>query len=214
MLAIGINFGFYVYVVGSKLALVDSIPKYVRIKSTQVSVHKGYKVLDLADLIRFGKIDIAGFSLILIHGGINDLDEVIKSGMIAHMFVQDFIRRYVVLRDMVRRRNRNALVVFSAILPRAGDFKNFFPYVYGVNFALRKWCAKSGGASIFVPTYEQFLVRGLPRYELFSNSDGLHLNGAGVERLEAYFQQVMSEDSKLLGQCVTSKITRNYLQAL
>ena len=183
-------------------------------KSTHVSFHKGFKVLDLADLIRFGKIDVTGFTLILVHGGINDLDEVIKSGKILYMFVQDFIRRYVVLRDMVRRRNRNALVVFSAVLPRAGDFKTFYPYVSGVNFALRKWCAKSGGSSIFVPTHEQFLVRGLPRNELFSNSDGLHLNGAGVERLEAYFQQVMSQDSQLLLQCVKSRTTLNYAKAV
>ena len=45
---------------------------------------------------------------------------------------------------------------------------------------------------MFNPTYTAFLDRGKPRAELYSVSDGLHLNGAGVDRLEAAISQALS----------------------
>lgn len=62
----------------------------------------------------------------------------------------------------------------------------------GINFALDKWCAKSFCATIYNPTYATFLDHGMPREELYSVSDGLHLNGAGVDRLEAAIAQALS----------------------
>ena len=45
---------------------------------------------------------------------------------------------------------------------------------------------------MFNPTYTAFLDRGKPRAELYWVSDGLHLNGAGVDRLEAAISQGLS----------------------
>ena len=70
----------------------------------------------------------------------------------------------------------------------------------GLNFAIEKWCAKSGGTCIFIPSFHSFLSRthpvpaqrGEPNSALFSDSDGLHPDGAGVDVLESIFQQAFS----------------------
>ena len=68
---------------------------------------------------------------------------------------------------------------FPLILPRLNQFRKFNPYILGLNFALKKWYAKSGGSCAFIPSYRSFLTGGGSREELFAK-DGLHLNGAGV----------------------------------
>ena len=46
---------------------------------------------------------------------------------------------------------------------------------------------------MFILSYRSFLAGGEPREELFAK-DGLHFNGAGVDRLEACFQQALSTE--------------------
>ena len=46
---------------------------------------------------------------------------------------------------------------------------------------------------MFIPSYRSFLAGKEPREELFAK-DGLHLNGAGVDILEACFQQALTTE--------------------
>ena len=104
---------------------------------------------------------------------------------------QDLLRCFTTLRSVIRRRNSNTVLLFSSVLPRLKKFAKYKPYASGLNFALEKMCAKSQGACIYVPSYRNFLRGGRPREELFAR-DGLHLIGAGVDCLEACFQQALS----------------------
>ena len=46
---------------------------------------------------------------------------------------------------------------------------------------------------MYTSSYRSFLAGGEPRDELFVE-EGLHMNGAGVNRLEACFQQPLSTE--------------------
>ena len=49
------------------------------------------------------------------------------------------------------------------------------------------------GGVIFIPSYSAFMTaRGKPNEALFAISDGLHLDGAGIDVLESIFQQALS----------------------
>ena len=102
-------------------------------------------------------------------------------------------------RQFFRKKKVSILFVGNFVfgnLPRVRHYLRYKPFVVGLNFALEKMCAKSKGSCIFVPSYRSFLKGGEPREELFAR-DGLHLNGAGIDRLEACFQQALSSDSML-----------------
>ena len=177
---------------GPFLILGDSIPKYVHAKDAQVTACRGDTVGRVTDYIRFQQIKVSGFSRILIHLGSNDISNLLNSGDIATTSLRDMLRRFVALRNSIRRRNSGAVFLFSSIIPRLSEYERFKPYIYGINFALEKWCAKTKGNCIFIPTFRCFLECGRPMAELYSGRDGLHLNGAGTDILEACFQQALS----------------------
>ena len=166
--------------------------KYVRVQNTVVKTYCGATVPRVADKIRFGELSVSGYDRIFIQLGTNDIANLIGTGEISHVTVHEITRRFRSLRDVIRKRNSRALVIFSSILPRLERYELFKPYVRGVNFPLEKWCAKSQGTTVFNPTYTAFLDRSKPRAELYSVSDGLHLNGAGVDRFEAAISQALS----------------------
>ncbi len=64
--------------------------------------------------------------------------------------------------------------------------------IRGINFSIEKWCAKSQGSCIFVPSWRWFVSRGAPIEALYAK-DGLHLNGAGCGALQAGIQQALVE---------------------
>lgn len=171
---------------GPWLLLSDSMAKYVRVQSATVSAFRGDTISRLTDRIRFGDVDVSGFTRILIHVGTNDI-----SNMTEGVTLGEILRRFKTLRSMIRRRNSAAMLLISSLLPRNLQFRKFKSYMYGLNFAIEKWCSKSSGACVFIPSYRAFLADGVPRAELFAR-DGLHLNGAGTDRLEACFQQAFS----------------------
>ena len=166
-------------------------------KNTDISIHRGHTVRQINDHVFFGKVKVTDFQTILIHAGTNDIAQLIQSGSIKTALPQHILQYYVSLRQSIRRRNSHAILLFSSILPRVQDFHTFFPYVFGINFALEKWCAQSKGTCIFVPSYTLFLKQGLPKAHLFSEKDGLHLNGAGMDVLESCFQQALTVPSML-----------------
>jgi len=151
----------------------------------------------LNDLVSFENVNVHGYSVILIHAGTNDLAKLIENGKIHQVTVQEILEFYKQLRNSIRRRNNYAILLFSAIIPRHQDFELFYPYAYGLNFAIEKWCARSKGTCIFIPSHKVFLAYGKPKQCMYSVSDGLHPRGAGKDTLEAYFQQALTVSSML-----------------
>ena len=176
------------------LVLTDSMAKYVVIAGGKAEVRavKGDTIKRLTDRIRFDQCKVAGFSRILIHVGSNDISNLFSSGQVRRVTALQMMDRYVSLRSVIRRRNSSAVLLFSAILPRVTKFSQCKPYITGLNFCLEKWCAKTQGACIFIPSYDSFMSYGLPNAAFFSDSDGLHLDGGGVDALEGLFQQALS----------------------
>ena len=179
---------------GKFLVLTDSMTKYVEISDCEVLPFPGITVKKLTDRIRFGQINVYGYSRILIHVGSNDLSNMIDSGRSRRPSIFDMMDRFLSLRNSIRRRNSQAVLLFSAVLPRVNRYKLFKAFIRGLNFAVEKMCAKSQGACIFIPCFDAFLSEftGLPNTALFSERDGLHLDGAGVDKLEGIFQQALS----------------------
>ena len=107
------------------------------------------------------------------------------------------MNRYTALLNSIRPRNKTAFIMFAAILPRVNKFKLLSGYIRGLNFALEKFCAKTDGTCVFIPAYQPFmskLVKNEPNRALFSQSDGLHLEGPGLDKLEEIIQQAFSTE--------------------
>ena len=165
---------------GQKLVLTDSLGKYTKVPGAKVKAYPGETLTRLADRIRFNGLDVSRVSRILVHVGTNDIFNLLDSGRIKDTTPQELLRCFSTLRSVIRRRNSRAVIMFSSVLPRLRKFEVYKPYATGLNFCLEKWCAKSGGACVYIPSYKNFLKGGRPRCELFAR-DGLHLNGAGVD---------------------------------
>ncbi len=131
------------------------------------------------------------YSIILVHAGTNDLNNLITSGQLASTSIRHFIYRYIALRANIRRCNSHALILISSVLPRLDEFQIYDPLIRGINFALEKMCAKTGGACLYVPSFKWFMSYDSPIKAYFA-SDGIHPNGAGNGALQAGFQQSLS----------------------
>ena len=94
--------------------------------------------------------------------------------------VFDLLHRCKTLHEVIRWHNSQAMLFFSSILPRYELFDDFFPYIYGINFAVEKWYAKSNGACVYIDSNAWFRAKGKPRQELYGKNDGLHPNGSGM----------------------------------
>ncbi len=108
--------------------------------------------------------------------------------------VHDLLNRYKALYKVLRRRNKHSIIMFSSILPVVDKFDQFFTLVQGINFALEKWCEKSGGTRVFMASHVQFLQKGRPKHESFTRADGLHPIGVGTDDLQSFFQQVLTPE--------------------
>ena len=173
--------------------LSDSIGKYAQINAhTEVKAFRGDTVRRLTDRIAFSQVSVRGYSRILIHVGSNDISNLIEKQELRSVTIFNIMERFRALRNTIRRQNSGALLLFSSILPRKDNYTLYRPFIHGLNFALEKFCAKSRGCNIFVPSYRQFLEYGQPIPGLFSDKDGLHLDGSGVVVLDGCFQQALS----------------------
>lgn len=161
--------------------------------NTVVSAHRGFSISQLNDLISFGDINVSGFTVIIIHAGTVDIAQIIE-GTAPQTSVHYLLQCYKALKRSIQMRNPRARLLFSSVLPRALDFYSYKYLNYGLNFALEKWCAKSRGSAIFVPSFRRFLEKGSPISALFSKKDGLHLNGAGVDALAECFVEAITEN--------------------
>lgn len=177
---------------GKYLVVTDSMGKYLELGDTDVRAYRGYTITNVTDRIRFGQLNVAGYSRILIHVGSNDISNMIDQGEHRVTTIFDMMGRYVALRNSIRRRNSRAILLFSSVLPRVNRYKLFRAYISGLNFAIEKWCAKTSGTCIYIPCFNSFISHGKPKSALFSGKDGLHLDGGGVDVLEGLFQQALS----------------------
>lgn len=172
----------------------DSIGKRVTILTGEVASFPGDDICRLGDRIARQEVKVNGRSKILIHVGINDINDMFKYDKIKTLTIVQLLDRYKALRDLIRRRNSKAVILFSAILPRDSRlFKQYAPYIYGINFALEKLCSKSVGSCVFVDTWPFFMNGKSPRDEMFAKRDGLHLCGFGDDRLQHCWRQALSD---------------------
>ena len=178
--------------------LSDSIAKYVTLNNGDVLAFRGDTITRLTDRIAFSEVDVKGYARIIVHVGSNDLSNLVKRGNGRTVSMFEMLARYKALRNTIKQKNSSALLIISSILPRKTGFLVFRPFTQGMNFALERWCAKSRGSFVFLPSFRQFLYEGLPMTELFSEKDGLHLRGAGVVQLQTCFQQGLSTGHLLM----------------
>ena len=160
-------------------------------RETDIRYFKGKTISELSDIVFFKKVDVSGYAVIYIHVGTNDLNNLIASGEISHTLPVHIMERFRALRANIRRVNSTAIIQFSSIMPRMEDFTRYDPLIRGINFALEKWCAKTQGACIFVPSWRWFVHGGSP-IQAYYCRDGIHPNGAGNSALQAGIQQSMS----------------------
>ena len=112
-------------------------------------------VTKLTDRIRFVQVGVARQEIILIHVDTNHVaDPLSCSGSARAKTPQQLLRKYKVLRDVIRRWKSRALILFSSILLMLKQYSRFKPYMLGLNFTLEEWCARSGGSYL--------IIQGLP----------------------------------------------------
>ena len=179
---------------GKKIALTDSIYKHGRSKVFEIFAQPGATLKNFTDNIRFGKRgwNVKGVSRILIHGGANSMFE--RNGQIRRVTIFEVLEEFKAIRTVIRRENSSAILIFSSILPRRDGYLENKSYIAGINFALEKWCARSKGSCVFLPSYVPFIKHGKPNKALLSDSDGLHPCGAGVSKLDSLFEQAFSSE--------------------
>ena len=183
---------------GKCLVLSDSIAKYVKIGDKgDVVAFRGDTIRKLTDRIAFGEVDLKKYNRIIVHVGANDLSNLVRDGRSKTVTIFDILHRYKTLFRTIKSLNSNALVLFSSILPRTQGNVVMRPFAQGLNFALEKWCAKSLGIRVFLPSFRWFLEDGQPVEDMFSDSDGIHLRGAGVVQLTSCFVQGLSTGNLL-----------------
>ncbi len=166
--------------------LCDSIAKHVRVDRVHTHAYRGYSVSQVSDQVRFGNVSIAGYTAVLLHLGTNDI-----ANLTPDTTFDEVMGRFQNLVSMLNFRNRSIVILIAGILPRPKDFENSKFLIWGLNNALQSWCCLCNYL-IFVPCHKHFFRNGIPRKELYSVSDLLHLNGAGVEILERAFREALS----------------------
>ena len=168
------------------LSICDSIAKHVKVDRVQVRAYRGHTILQVADRLKFSTLPLEDFDIIILHVGANDI------GNMAHdttfFTVMD---RFKLLVDFIKLRNRKCKILIFGLIPRPVDFLGTQPLLWGVNNALQSWCCLHQYL-IFVPIQKSFLIASLPRVNLYSTSDLLHLNGLGVECFERWIRQAIS----------------------
>ena len=94
------------------MILIDSLGKYVKVPRAVVNAFLGETVTNLTDRIRFGQVDITRHERILVHIGTNDVDDLLRSRRARSVTLQQALRKYKVLREVIQRWNSQALILF------------------------------------------------------------------------------------------------------
>ena len=163
----------------------------------------GLTITDLTRLILDGEIKVSMHAVLWLHIGTNSLaprprrwrerdDRIIAEVNSVPRLMAEVKR----LKSAIRRYNRRAMVVFSAVLPRPCDDRETGPVVAAFNARLKAWAATELRVA-FVDSATPFLyTRGpqhdRPRRELF-NSKGLHLSQSGEHTLATFWSTHLCE---------------------
>lgn len=187
----------------------DSIGKRVHtIKDCELFVRRGKTFSGIADCIINNMVVVRDRRAILIHVGTNDVSDMLRrqqerNRQLNYMgraqkppiTVEQIVEGFKSVVHQIRRQNRAAKILFSAILPRPTDYNDSEPIIRQVNSQIEAYCWQHD--FIFVYSYKWFCRAGLPVKSYFAQNDDLHLSDAGSSRLEQAFQMALS-DSNLL----------------
>ncbi len=91
------------------------------------------------------KVTASGYKVILIQAGTNDLADLVYKKGIEMATVQDVMKHYHTLNEMIYRRNKHAFLMFCSILPRKTYYDLFFPLIFGFSYGVQ-----NQGAGIFL----------------------------------------------------------------
>ena len=179
---------------GQKKTLVisDSMLRGVRIgtrQDTDLISKGGAKIRDLsasiyyyADRERARGIKVAGYQTILIHVGTNDLSNG-RSALEISLDIKELL-------DVIRRDNRDAVLIVSAILYRPVDDFTSYRKVNVVNAEVDRVCNRFR-STLFIRTHSVFKSGNTLLAQLY-DAHGLHLNRAGLDRLGTYLRARLS----------------------
>lgn len=174
------------------LILCDSIAKYVTVRHAQVVPFPGKTVGYVLDQIAFNQLSVKNVPAILLHLGTNDIGNKLSGRRDISLFELEALYRSLI--SAIRVRNSTCYLLIAGILPRYVDHATSWPLIYGINFAVQSICC-SKLRTIYVPA-EKFMFRDKAfsdlRTECFDYRGRLHLNGAGIERLNQCFSQALS----------------------
>lgn len=124
--------------------------------------------------LKLNKIKVSEFKIVILHVGTNDLKKC-----------PDISKPMDAIITLITSRNKGALIVISAILPRPKDTAIEDGNRKTANAKLKD-LAKTRGCE-FLHTWRPFTTKaGAPKEELYAQ-DGLHLNHKGTKALKNYF---------------------------
>ena len=194
------------------LALSDSMLRGVRVGGrfdSDLYVRGGASVRDLTasvyyDNDQFGSrsISVVGYQVILVHVGTNDLSNGRTSVEIS-LDIKELI-------DVLRRNNRDAVLVISGILYRPVDDDYSYARVNSTNAAISRVTERFPGV-LFLRSHTLFKSGNTLLSQLFDHS-GLHLNQAGQGRLGTYLRARLARGSLIRDFTLTKRAVPHVLR--
>ena len=170
-----------------KLIVGDSILQgLLHIKNTTTVCLSGATISSVQDYINKHQQFVMDFDVIVFHIGTNNVGN--------YQPVHNILDSYTNLYYCTREVNDNAVIVFSAMIPRAGDEEPNLA-ICNINSSLQELCHNIW-RSPFLRIFTQFRCGNFIRNEFYrfnSGYPGLHLNDFGSRRLTQYFRAQLSD---------------------
>jgi len=181
---------------GKRVLIVsDSMLRGVRVGSQfdiELVIRGGAKIRDISSNIYltgnwngFRNVQVVSYKFIVVHVGTND----VANGRSFAEIALD-IRELV---GVIRRFNRNAIVLVSGVLFRPLDDRVTFRKVIEANAAMRGVC-EGLPSVLFMRTYTLFKSGSTLLTQLYDRF-GLHLNRDGLERVGRYLRARLARGS-------------------
>lgn len=153
----------------------------------------------------FDRQPVTRYDAVVVHAGSNN---VIPGSTALGVACQ-----YRFLIDAIKNRYPEAVIYLSAMIPKPCESRAEF-LIQLINEIACIMAAKRG--CIFLPTYKRFRVSGSANLALYSQSDRLHVNGAGLFQLGKFWQEMtdpkrieaLREQTLLRAQKLTAKLVR------
>lgn len=158
----------------------DSIIKYVNgLNDTYVQAYPGANIQKIIGLMQQGYIDLAGYKIIIVHVGSNNLHSPNVNRM-------EIANLYNYLLKLIRRGNPSAAIVLSEIVPRTYENENQVNQRMDINRIIEQVVRIQDFRCYFFRSYRALTIKGsLHADEQYYAIDGLHLNMRGTSKLRA-----------------------------